>query len=86
MKIRLTGTRAECEVLAAVLTERGRAVGIGVVREVSGFYANRPPDGRGRVYLDLDPDPAPCPRPPGGPTDSEGRVGVPGPSPGPGPG
>ncbi|MGH3924729.1 MAG: hypothetical protein ACRDTT_18025 [Pseudonocardiaceae bacterium] len=46
MKIRITGTRGECDRLLARL---GPVLG---VREVSDFYPNRPPSALGRVYLE----------------------------------
>jgi hypothetical protein len=60
MKIRLTGTRDECD---RFTTELVAATPAGVVREVSGFYPNRGTDPRtqvvlGRVYLDLELPPA----------------------------
>lgn len=48
MKIRITGSAAECDRLLARLAQVVR------VREVSGFYPNRAPSALGRVYLDVD--------------------------------
>lgn len=46
MRLRISGTRAECDAaVAAVLA----------VREVSGFFPNRGASVLGRVYLDADP-------------------------------
>jgi hypothetical protein len=50
MKIRLTGTREECDRFTAELVA---ATPPGVVREVSGFYPGRGTSLLGRVYLDL---------------------------------
>jgi hypothetical protein len=52
MKLRLTGTRAECEQFTTALLG---ALSPGVVRQVSRFHPNhRGPAVLGRVYLDLD--------------------------------
>lgn len=51
MKLRLTGTRAECARFASQLAA---ATGPGVIRRVSQWYANRGSSGLGRVYLDLE--------------------------------
>jgi len=48
VKIRITGSAAECDRL---LVRLAQVVG---VREVSDFYPNRPPSALGRVYLDVD--------------------------------
>lgn len=48
MKIRIIGTRGECDRLLVCL---GQVV---AVREVSDFYPNRPPSALGRVYLEVD--------------------------------
>jgi hypothetical protein len=50
MKIRITGTEDEC----THAVERIRRVL--VIREVSGWYANRGDSTLGRVYLDAVPD------------------------------
>ncbi|MDQ1246486.1 MAG: hypothetical protein QG597_854 [Actinomycetota bacterium] len=50
VRVRLMGTRGECERFAA---ELARACPPGVVGEVSGFYPNRAPSVLGRVYLDV---------------------------------
>jgi hypothetical protein len=55
VKMRLTGTRTECD---RFTTELIAATPPGVVREVSGFYPNRGNSALGRVYLDLDLPPA----------------------------
>lgn len=56
MKVRLTGTRAECD---RFTTELLTATPPGVVQEVSGFYPNRGTSLLGRVYLDLQLPPEP---------------------------
>jgi hypothetical protein len=50
LKIRLTGTRDECDRFTAELLA---ATPPGVIREVSGFYPNRGASTLGRIYLDL---------------------------------
>jgi hypothetical protein len=50
MRLRLTGTQAECDQFVAELVA---ATAPGVVREVSGFYPNRGASRLGRVYLEL---------------------------------
>lgn len=52
MKLRLTGTRAECEAFVTALQASAPA---GTVLEVSGWYANRGSSLLGRVYLELAP-------------------------------
>jgi hypothetical protein len=53
MRLRLTGTREECEDLSAVLPD---LLGeIACVREVSGFYPNRGTSALGRIYLEITP-------------------------------
>jgi hypothetical protein len=51
MKLRLTGTREECEALAGGLA--ARLSGLAEVVEVSGFYPNRGVGVLGRVYVEL---------------------------------
>ncbi|MGH2846204.1 MAG: hypothetical protein ACRDL0_09380 [Thermoleophilaceae bacterium] len=48
MKIRITGTGAECDRLVARLAQ------ILQLHQVSDFYPNRAPSALGRVYLDVD--------------------------------
>lgn len=48
MKIRITGSAAECDRLLVRLAQ------VVAVREVSGFYPNRAPSALGRVYLEVD--------------------------------
>jgi len=50
MRIRLTGTRTECERFTAELLA---ATAPGVIRDVSTFHPNRGTTSLGRVYLDL---------------------------------
>lgn len=66
MKIRITGTAAECDRLLARLAQ---VVG---VREVSDFYPNQAPSALGRVYLEVDLAelPGPLVRDGGGRTDT----------------
>jgi hypothetical protein len=67
VKLRLTGTRRQCDRFVA---ELATAVPAGVVREVSDWYPNRGTSLLGRVYLDLAlPDPA------AGPTGHPGHPG-----------
>ena len=70
MKIRLTGTRTECDRFTAELIA---ATPPGVIREVSGFYTNRGTSTLGRVYLDLHLPPRTTPRAQGRPA-VRGRV------------
>ena len=51
MKLRLTGTRDECDVLTNELP--ARLAGLAEVLEVSGFYPNRGVSAQGRVYVDV---------------------------------
>ena len=64
MKIRLTGTRTECDRFTAELIA---ATPPGVIREVSGFYHDRGTSTLGRVYLDLELPPRQAPRAQGKP-------------------
>ena len=51
MKLRLTGTRDECDVLTGELPQR--LAGVAEVLEVSGFYLNRGTTVLGRVYVEV---------------------------------
>lgn len=51
MKLRLTGTRDECELLAKELPSR--LADLAEVLEVSDFYANRGATVLGRVYVEV---------------------------------
>lgn len=51
MKLRLTGTKDECELLAKELPSR--LTGLAQVLEVSGFYTNRGASVLGRIYVDV---------------------------------
>jgi hypothetical protein len=51
MKLRLTGTHDECDVVAGALPER--LAGVAEVLDVSEFYPNRGTTVLGRVYLEV---------------------------------
>jgi len=51
VKLRLSGTREECDLLAQELP--GRLAGLGDVQEVSAFYPNRGQSVLGRVYVEI---------------------------------
>ena len=53
MKIRLMGTSGECAALVLIL-KRAEQRGEFEIRNVSGWYANRPPSREGRVYVEVE--------------------------------
>lgn len=53
MKLRITGTHAECTATVTALS------GVLAVREISDFYPNRGSSLLGRVYIDADPPAGP---------------------------
>ena len=53
MKIRLMGLHAECEAMVFILRKMEKH-GEFEIRNVSDWYANRPPSKEGRVYVEIE--------------------------------